>query len=48
MPNAPRLTGHVNRFGVRSTHERGVTPDDYDTHLPVDFSVLEDEQVPAA
>ncbi|MFF4394889.1 Tn3 family transposase [Streptomyces sp. NPDC001480] len=45
---SPYLTEHVNRFGVCSTHETGVTPEDYDTHLDVDFSVLGDEQAPAA
>lgn len=45
---SPYLAEHVNRFGVYSAHEIGVNPDDYDTHLDVDFSVLEDEQAPAA
>ncbi|MEV4438068.1 hypothetical protein AB0K09_03465 [Streptomyces sp. NPDC049577] len=35
-------------FGAYSTHELGITPEDYDTRLDVDFSVLEDDQVPAA
>ena len=45
---SPYLTEHVNRFGAYSTHEIGITPEDYDTHLDVDFSVLEDDLVPAA
>ncbi|PWK64383.1 hypothetical protein BCL76_11527 [Streptomyces sp. CG 926] len=28
------------RFGEYSTHELGITPDDYDAHLDVDFSTL--------
>ncbi|MFD4511019.1 Tn3 family transposase [Streptomyces sp. NPDC058457] len=45
---SPYLTEHVNRSGVCSTHEIGVTPEDYDIHLDDDLSVLEDEQAPAA
>ncbi|MGW1075055.1 hypothetical protein [Streptomyces sp. NPDC002537] len=45
---SPYLTEHINRFGACSTHELGITPDTYDTRLDVDFSVLEDEQAPAA
>jgi len=45
---SPYLTEHINRFGAYSTHEIGITPEDYDTHLDVDFSVLEDDLVPAA
>ncbi|SOE15849.1 Tn3 transposase DDE domain-containing protein [Streptomyces sp. 2323.1] len=45
---SPYLTEHINRFGAYSTHELGITPEDYDTRLDVDFSVLEDDQVPAA
>jgi Tn3 transposase DDE domain len=45
---SPYLTEHVNRFGAYSTHEIGITPEDYDTRLDVDFSVLDDDQAPAA
>jgi hypothetical protein len=45
---SPYLTEHVNRFGVCSTHETGIAPEDYDTRLDVDFGVLEDDQAPAA
>jgi hypothetical protein len=45
---SPYLTEHVNRFGVYSTHEIGIAPEDYDTRLDVDFSALEDDQAPAA
>lgn len=45
---SPYLTEHINRFGAYSTHEIGVTPEDYDTRLDVDFSTLEDERAPAA
>lgn len=36
----PYLTEHIKRFGEYSTHELGITPDDYDAHLDVGFSVL--------
>jgi len=45
---SPYLTEHVNRFGVYSTHEIGIAPEDYDTRLDVDFSMLEDDQAPTA
>jgi TnpA family transposase len=45
---SPYLTEHVNRFGAYSTHEIGIAPEDYDTRFDVDFSVLEDDPVPAA
>ncbi|MEU1091601.1 hypothetical protein ACFYPN_33360 [Streptomyces sp. NPDC005576] len=45
---SPYLTEHVNRFGLYSTHELRIAPEDYDTPLDVDFSTLEDERVPAA
>ncbi|MFJ3921574.1 Tn3 family transposase [Streptomyces sp. NPDC090022] len=45
---SPYPTEHVNRFGVYSTHGRGSAPEDYDTRLDVDFSVLQDEQATAA
>jgi TnpA family transposase len=45
---SPYLTEHINRFGTYSTHELGVAPGDYDTHLDVDFSVLDDDRAPAA
>jgi hypothetical protein len=45
---SPYLTEHINRFGVYSTHEIGITPEDYDTRLDVDFSTLEDKRTPAA
>lgn len=45
---SPYLIEHINRFDAYSTHEIGITPEDYDTHLDVDFSVLEEEQAPAA
>ncbi|GHB28694.1 transposase [Streptomyces clavifer] len=45
---SPYLTEHINRFGVYSTHEIGITPEDYNTRLDVDFSTLEDERAPAA
>ncbi|MEU8764832.1 hypothetical protein [Streptomyces sp. NPDC048659] len=45
---SPYLTQHVNGFGVYSTHELGIAPEDYDTRLDVgDFSTLEHERVPA-
>ncbi|MFD7623729.1 hypothetical protein [Streptomyces sp. NPDC059802] len=31
-----------------STHELGVTPDDYDAHLDMDFSVLGEDEADAA
>ncbi|MCX4596499.1 transposase [Streptomyces sp. NBC_01549] len=33
---SPYLTEHINRFGAYSTHEIGITPEDYDTRLDVD------------
>lgn len=45
---SPYLTEHINRFDAYSTHELGITPEDYDTRLDVDFSVLEDDRAPAA
>lgn len=45
---SPYLTEHVSRFGAYSTHETGITPEDYDIRLDVDFSVLEDDQAPTA
>ncbi|WP_406356922.1 Tn3 family transposase [Streptomyces sp. NBC_01635] len=45
---SPYLTEHIMRFGEYSTHELGVTPDDYDAHLDVDFSVLGEEEAVAA
>ncbi|MGW0672353.1 Tn3 family transposase [Streptomyces sp. NPDC002746] len=45
---SPYLTEHINRFGVYSTHELGIAPEDYDTRLDVDFTTLEDERAPAA
>ncbi|WUS53556.1 transposase (plasmid) [Streptomyces mirabilis] len=40
---SPYLTEHIKRFGEYSTHDLGITPDDYDAHLDVDFSVLGDD-----
>lgn len=40
---SPYLTEHINRFGQYSTHELAITPDTYDAHLDVDFTVLGDE-----
>ncbi|MGW1991352.1 Tn3 family transposase [Embleya sp. NPDC001921] len=37
---SPYLTEHIKRFGEYSTHELGITPDDYDARLDVDFSTL--------
>ncbi|MER6421510.1 hypothetical protein ACWCQ1_47365 [Streptomyces sp. NPDC002144] len=31
---------HIMRFGENSTYELGITPDDYDAQLDVDFSAL--------
>ncbi|WP_371095010.1 Tn3 family transposase [Streptomyces sanglieri] len=45
---SPHLTEHINRFSVYSTHEIGITPEDYGTRLVVDFSTLEEELIPAA
>ncbi|MEU7377571.1 Tn3 family transposase [Streptomyces albidoflavus] len=45
---SPYLTEHINRFGLYSTHEIGITPEDYDTRLDIDFSTLDDERAPAA
>ncbi|MET9418840.1 Tn3 family transposase [Streptomyces klenkii] len=45
---SPYLTERINRSGACSTHERGITPEDYNTCRDVDFSVLEDDLVPAA
>ncbi|MFE3583287.1 hypothetical protein [Streptomyces vinaceus] len=43
---SPFLTEHIMYFGKYSTHEVGITPDDYGAHLDVDSSVLgEDEAV---
>ncbi|WP_371773114.1 hypothetical protein [Streptomyces sp. NBC_01438] len=45
---SPYLTEHIKRFGEYSTHELGITPDDYDARLDVDFSVLGDDDKAAA
>ncbi|MFF0220060.1 Tn3 family transposase [Streptomyces vinaceus] len=45
---SPYLTEHINRFGVTSTHELGIPPENYDTRLDVDFTTLDTERVPAA
>jgi TnpA family transposase len=45
---SPYLTEHINRFGQYSTHELAITPDAYDAHLDVDFTVLGDQAAPAA
>jgi hypothetical protein len=45
---SPYQTEHVNRFGAYSPHETGLTPEDYETRIDVDISVLEADQVPAA
>nr|WP_223243938.1 transposase [Streptomyces sp. CBMA156] len=45
---SPYLTEHVKRFGEYSTHELGITPDDYDARLGVDFSALGDDDKVAA
>ncbi|MEV8529775.1 Tn3 family transposase [Streptomyces sp. NPDC052000] len=42
------LTEHIKRFGEYSTQELGITPDDYDARLDVDFSVLGDDDKVAA
>lgn len=36
---SPYLTEHIKRFGEYSNHELGITPDDYDARLDVDFSM---------
>jgi hypothetical protein len=38
----------VEKLGEYSTHELGITPDAYDAHLDVDFSVLGDDEAAAA
>jgi hypothetical protein len=45
---SPYLTKHINRFGAYPTHEFGVVPEDYDTHLDVCFSVLDNDRPKAA
>ncbi|MBV9139992.1 MAG: Tn3 family transposase [Pseudonocardiales bacterium] len=45
---SPYLTEHIKRFGEYSTHELGITPEDYDAHLDVDFSVLGEDEAAAA
>ncbi|MFF3631542.1 Tn3 family transposase [Streptomyces sp. NPDC002164] len=45
---SPYLTEHIKRFGEYSIHELGITPDDYDARLDVDFSVLGDDDKAAA
>ncbi|WP_331720547.1 Tn3 family transposase (plasmid) [Streptomyces sp. NBC_00161] len=45
---SPYLTQHIKRFGKYSTHELGLTPDAYDAHLDVDFSVLGNDAATAA
>ncbi|MER5846247.1 Tn3 family transposase [Streptomyces sp. NPDC002012] len=45
---SPYLTEHIERFGEYSTHELGITPDDYDAHLDMDFSVLGEGEATAA
>ncbi|MEV6957235.1 Tn3 family transposase [Streptomyces sp. NPDC051183] len=45
---SPYLTEHIMRFGEYSTHELGITPDDYDTQLDVDFSALGKDVAEAA
>jgi hypothetical protein len=42
------LTEKIMRFGEYSTHELGITPDDYDARLDVDFRVLGDDEKAAA
>ncbi|WP_258308889.1 hypothetical protein [Streptomyces sp. NWU339] len=42
------MTTPIKRFGEYSTHELGITPDDYDARLDVDFSVLGDDDKTAA
>ncbi|MGW7045134.1 hypothetical protein ACWGDT_20960 [Streptomyces avermitilis] len=44
----PYLTEHIRRFGEYSTPELGITPDDCDARLDVDFSVLGDDERAAA
>ncbi|MFI6449113.1 Tn3 family transposase [Kitasatospora sp. NPDC050543] len=45
---SPYLTEHIKRFGEYSTHELAVAPENYDSRLDVDFSVLGEEEVVAA
>ncbi|MFE5095345.1 Tn3 family transposase [Streptomyces sp. NPDC056638] len=45
---SPYLTEHIKRFGEYSTHVLGITPDDYDAHLCMDFSVLGEDEAAAA
>jgi hypothetical protein len=45
---SPYLTEHIKRFGEYSTHELALAPEDYDSRLDVDFSVLGEEEAVAA
>lgn len=45
---SPYLTEHIMCFGEYSRHELGITPDDYDAHLDVDFSALGKDEAVAA
>ncbi|MGW7329927.1 Tn3 family transposase [Streptomyces sp. NPDC054840] len=45
---SPYLTEHIMRFGEYSTHELGITLDDYDAHLDVDFIALGKDVAEAA
>lgn len=45
---SPYLTEHIMRFDEYSTHELGITSDDYDAHLDVDFSALGKDEAAAA
>ncbi|WP_256260396.1 hypothetical protein OH786_34885 (plasmid) [Streptomyces atratus] len=38
----------IKRSGEYSTHEFGITPDGYDAHLDMDFSVLGEHEAAAA
>lgn len=45
---SPFPTEHIKRFGEYSTHELGITPDDYDAHLDGDFRAPGDDGREAA